>query len=418
MSFFQKLEQKLKINVRQHAKNSSLLAAGSFVASLMGLAISVVYANFLSKETYGEYRYVLGLLNVFNSFSLTGMNVAVAQAVARGFDGVLMASIKYQLKWAIPHTLGGLVAAGVFYCRGDMTAAVCLALIAIIVPVSNAFNTYTAFLQGRKAFTAFSASTVVQSIAVYSSIAVAVFASRHVVWVTLANIGATLAVALIMHAWTLWRFKPGTSTDQNAITYGRNVSLLWGIRMAAEQIDTFLIHGFLGPVALATYAVITTVPERLKGYIKIAPLVVLPNHANRTLADIVPPLRKKLALMTLALAGISAAYALLCPLLFGWIYPLYQNAVPLAQLYGITFIFGLSTIPLTILFSQQESKVLSNVLIGSSIAQGIIMALGLWLGGLMGAIAAKLVFQLLQTVTMIVGLEIAAKRHMALASKT
>ena len=218
-----------------------------------------------------------------------------------------------------------------------------------------------------------------------------------------------------MYAWTLKKFKPNNEQDPQAITYGRNTSFLWGIRLAAEQIDTFLIHGILGPAQLATYAVITTIPERLKGFIKIAPTVALPNHANRALAEIVPPLRKKMLLLLFGLGVLSFLYAWLCPFVFTWIYPLYHDAIPLAQLYGVSLIFGIWNIPLSILFSQQESSILGRILAGSSIVQGLIMASGILVGGLLGAVVGRLVFQALQAIGLWLGVENAAKRQLARA---
>lgn len=416
MSFFTFLERKLKTNARVHAKNSLLLATGSFIASLAGLGVNILFANVLSKETFGDYRYILGLLNVFNSFTLTGMNVAVVQAVAKGYEGALRASINDQLKWAIPHTLGGFIAAAIFYVNGQPTAALCLALIAAIMPVSNAFNTYTAFLQGKKAFKAFTVSNMVQAFAVYSAIAVALLATKHIVIITLANIGATLASNLILHAYTLRTYKPNDRTEADTLAYGRKISLLWGLRLAADQVETFLIHGMLGPVSLAAFAVITTIPERLKGFIKIGPSVVLPDYANRRLSEIVPPLRKKLLLLTLGLGIVTIGYVALCPPVFRLIYPTYADIIPLAQLYGMSFLFGLWSIPLTILFSQKESETLSGILAISSVLQAAMMAIGLFMGGLLGAVIGKLSFQGMQTVAYLVGLEIAAKRQSAVAS--
>jgi O-antigen/teichoic acid export membrane protein len=416
MSFFETLEKALKINVREHAKNSGLLVVGSFIAAIIGLGVNILFANLLSKETFGDYRFILGLLNTFNSFALTGMNVAVVQAVARGYEGTLMRAVRYQLRWAIPHAIGGLIAAVFFFSQGNTTAALCLTLIALVSPISNAFNTYSAFLQGKKQFKRFTGTNIIQALTVYGTITLALIGTENIVLITLANIGATLLSNLALHAYTLYRYKPNTSADPETITYGRNLSFLWGLRLAVDQLDTFLIHGFLGPASLASYAVITTIPERLKGFIKIGPSVVMPDHANRSLSEIVPPMRKKMALLFLALAVVSAFYALLCPPVFAVIYPLYTDIIPLAQLYGISLLFGLWSIPLTILFSQQESATLNKALIASSLLQAVMMASGLWLGGLLGVVIAKLSFQGIQMAGYMIGLEIAAKRQRAVAS--
>src|SRR3989344_1043788 len=83
------------------AKGNSWQMFGQIVTSLLSLSLIFVFANFLSKETYGTYRYILSLAGILNIFTLTGMNQSVSQAVANGKDGVLKTSVSYQLKWNV-----------------------------------------------------------------------------------------------------------------------------------------------------------------------------------------------------------------------------------------------------------------------------------------------------------------------------
>jgi hypothetical protein len=61
------------------------------LTSFGGLLISIVFANFLSPQTYGVYQYLLALSGLVAAISLSGMNTAVTQAAARGYEGVLRA---------------------------------------------------------------------------------------------------------------------------------------------------------------------------------------------------------------------------------------------------------------------------------------------------------------------------------------
>lgn len=418
MSLITTLEQALHINIRQHAKNAGMLTIGAFGTALLGLGVSIALANILTKEQFGEYRYILGLLNAFNSFALTGMNMAVTQAVAKGSDGDFLKALRFQMKWGLFHTLGGLGVSAYLYLIDKPIAALCLVAISLVMPTANAFNTFTAYLQGKKYFTLFSATNILQSLVIYGSIAVALFATQHIVIMTLANIFATLATNLVFHWYVVKTYPPGTQTDSSTQSFGVKLSGMWGLRLLVDQLDTFFIYSFLGPTALASYAVITTIPERLKGFIKFGPLVALPDHAQRELQEIVPALRKKLLLMMVGLAIVTVGYVLLSPMVFRFFYPTYTELIPLIQLYGVSFLFAIHLIPLNILFSQKASGALASTITFTSILQILCMVIGLVYFKLPGAIAGKLIFQLLQACMYYLALELAYTREKGLRAIT
>src|SRR3989344_6820392 len=84
------------------------LASGSFWITLsqagstiVSLVVLIAFANLLTQEDYGTYRYILALAGLLNIFSLTGMKSSVARAVAMGQDGALRAAVRHQLIWGV-----------------------------------------------------------------------------------------------------------------------------------------------------------------------------------------------------------------------------------------------------------------------------------------------------------------------------
>ncbi len=94
-----KSEKFFKIDMVYLAKGGFWITSGQSINTILSLVLIVAFANLLPKETYGTYKYILSLAGVLNIFTLTGMNSAVARAVAVGSEGALKASVKYQLKW-------------------------------------------------------------------------------------------------------------------------------------------------------------------------------------------------------------------------------------------------------------------------------------------------------------------------------
>jgi len=92
-------EQYTRADMVYLAKGNFWQVLGQVVSSALSLALIFVFANYLPKETYGLYRYILSLAGILGIFTLSEMNQAIGQAVASGDGGVLRASVRYQLKW-------------------------------------------------------------------------------------------------------------------------------------------------------------------------------------------------------------------------------------------------------------------------------------------------------------------------------
>ena len=52
------------------------------------------------KNTYGNYKYVLSLVGILGAFSLSGINTAVIQSVAQGYEGALAQGFRLNLKYS------------------------------------------------------------------------------------------------------------------------------------------------------------------------------------------------------------------------------------------------------------------------------------------------------------------------------
>src|SRR5688572_902048 len=107
-------EKYLKTDMVYLAKGGFWLTLGQAVSSAAGVLLIIGFANLLPKEAYGTYKYVLSIAGVLAAFSLTGMSVAVTQAVARGMDGMLRVAAKIQLRWGLLVTLAAS-AFGIYY---------------------------------------------------------------------------------------------------------------------------------------------------------------------------------------------------------------------------------------------------------------------------------------------------------------
>lgn len=389
MKLLQKLEGAFKTNLREHLKNGGLLLSGSTLTSVLAFVTSIVYANVLPKEIYGEYRYLLGIFNIFNSLALTGMNTAVTQAVSRGHDGALIATIKTQMRWGMAHTLIGVGASIIFLLSSQVMTAIGMLLISLMAPISNALNTTQAFLQGKRAYKATNYATIFQSFLVYGSLITVAYFTKTTLWILAANLIAVLGSNIIIFFWVKRSFNPPLDGDASTSVFGTKLSLISALRIIADQMDVFIVHNLMSPIDLAIFAVTTTIPDRLRGQWKIAQSLQLPNHSKRVLTEIVPPLRKKAMLLAAAAITVCVPIAFCMPWLFTFIYKQYAPYAYLAQIYTFSIVGGLSLLPYTALLSQQREKpILASVGLSIAVYLPLLIA-GTVLFGLPGAVIAK-----------------------------
>src|SRR3989344_4903049 len=114
------LEKYTKADMVYLAKGGFWITFGQSFSTLLSLVLIIAFANLLPKETYGTYRYILSLASIFNVFTLTGMNSAVARAVAIGHEGALRTSVKYQLKWNLLMLVAFFTLGGYYLANGDI----------------------------------------------------------------------------------------------------------------------------------------------------------------------------------------------------------------------------------------------------------------------------------------------------------
>src|SRR3989338_3757032 len=79
----------LKTDMVYLVKGNSWLILSQVVSILASLAVDVAFANLITPEEYGNYKYVFSLAGIISAFTLSGLTVAVLRATARGHEGTL-----------------------------------------------------------------------------------------------------------------------------------------------------------------------------------------------------------------------------------------------------------------------------------------------------------------------------------------
>jgi O-antigen/teichoic acid export membrane protein len=303
--------------------------------SLLSLILSIALANLLEPTVYGIYQYLVAISVLVAALCLSGMNNAVAQAVARGYEGVLRASVRFQLRWAVVPAVLTLAVAGYYFFHAQNEIAWGLVAVALFTPLLQTFNTYAAFLTGKKAFKdAFWLKLIANLFYYVPMFAVLPFVGDAAVLVAV-NVFFTAAGNYYAYRKTLSRFSPNGAIDPETLRYGTHLSVMNGFGTVMHQLDSVLVFHFLGPVNLAVYALATLLPERIAGFSGFITSATLPKFANQPLAYIRAHLFGKLGRMAIAGILIALLYALCAPLIFRFLFPMYVSAIPYTEFYAM-----------------------------------------------------------------------------------
>ena len=108
-NFAKDYSSKVGLDLPYFIKGGFWLSVGQFFGTLKGFILSIVFANLLSKEVFGEYSFAMTVLGIAGVFALPGMGVAVVQAVAKGYEGTYFKALKEVFKWS---WLGSLLLLG------------------------------------------------------------------------------------------------------------------------------------------------------------------------------------------------------------------------------------------------------------------------------------------------------------------
>ncbi len=393
-------ERYTKTDMLYLVKGGFWMTFGQASSSIISLILIIFFANYLSKETYGIYRYILSLAGVLNVFALTGMNSAVARAVAVGHEGALRTSVRYQFKWNLLMLGAFFVLGGYYFVNGNSLFATSFLILGIFVPSTLALNTYGAYLEGKKEFKLANISSVISSFVYAAGMLAAILLSGEVFWLIAAYAVTTFASTLFFYIVILHRFRlptptssgvgaPTESVGGETLKYGRRLTFIGFLEPLASQIDKIILAHFWGPAQLATYSLAMAVPGRLTSFVKVWVGLGSPKFATKTPEEINTVFYKRILQGMFIGAIVAFFYILFSPYLFKYLLPQYLDGVFYSQILAISLVFAMPNRYVSLLLVSQK---LSGTIFTTSLIQVVIkvllyVVLGIW-GGILGLVLA------------------------------
>ncbi|NQU82944.1 MAG: oligosaccharide flippase family protein [Parcubacteria group bacterium] len=375
------------------AKGGFWLGLGQTITSLAALALTFAFANLLSAKTFGTYRYVLSVAGILAIPTLSGMNTALLQAVARGKEGSFIPILKTKLKWGTLASLGSIITGGYYLLQGNNTLGFAFLIISLFLPLINSFIIYESFWGGKKRFDIQNKYRIITHILATCIVILTLIFTKNIFIILLAYFSSWTVLHFIFLGLTMKKVNFNKEQDEKTIPYGKHLSLLSIMGKVDNNLDKIILWHFLGPASIAIYFIALALPLKIKDVFKVIPGLAMPKFSQRTSEELKKTVPKRMLQMLVIITPIIVLYIILAPFIFKLLFPKYLQFVAYSQVYAL----ALFAVPRSLAGTSLSAKMKTKSLWISNLVLPPIYILSLFIlvpqFGIWGAISALLILE-------------------------
>ena len=388
----------VKTDIFYLARGGFWLTSGNVIGIALALVLAVVSANYLPKEIFGTYKYVISVASILLVFSLGEMGASLARSVARGYEGSLIPAVKASVRWGIIAGLASIAVSFYYFLHQNTVLGYAFLIIAGFLPLKDNLSLYLNWLSGKKNFARFSAYNIVNQIFTTVILMLAIIFTRNLFLILLAYFAPRVAVHAILLIKTKREIPADSKQDPDAVSYGIHLSVISILSELAGQLDNVLVWNSLGAAPLAIYSFATAPTNQMRSFLKggIFPLS-FPKLAQRTVGELRKTLPRKLFIMLGCIAAIVIAYIFAAPYLFKIFFPKYTDSVFFSQIFALTLLFLPRGILTDAIIIHASTKNIYFLLLSSAIIKMAALVTFVSLFGILGAIFAIMTAELYVT---------------------
>jgi len=384
-------EKYTKTDMLYLTKGGFWLILGQIVASVSVFITSIAFANLLDPNVFGIYKYIISIVGILSITTLTGMDSAITQSTARGYEGTISLGFKTKIKWSSLGTVMSLLIALYYYSQGNIPFALSFCVAAVFIPFTESFDIYNSFLGGKKLFDIQTLYNVVKKLFALVTIITTIFLTQNIYIILFIYLSSITIPNIFFYYKTIKQYRKNIGVDPEAVGYGKHLSFISIIGVLASEIDKILIFQYVGPVNLVIYSLAIAPTDQIKGLFKNINSLAMPQFSQRTSQEIKKMIWNKTLILLLMTIVVVFVYILLAPLFFKLFFPKYIESVIYSQVLSLSLIpVIISGFLYTILESQKSTKAIYNYNLYTSIMNLVVLFPLIYLFGIWGAIATRI----------------------------
>ncbi|MDP2649953.1 MAG: oligosaccharide flippase family protein [bacterium] len=333
-------EKYTKTDMVYLAGGGAWLGFSQLVSSVQALVLTLILANVLSPDTFGQYRFLIAAFSILSVFSLSGMATAVLQSTPKGYKRNLTAGLRQKIGYGLIGGVLSLAAAAYYFVQGNDAYGWSFIVVAAAVPFFSTSDLYLPYLQALKKFSeAALYNTITKSVLLASMLAAAFFFREHLAVL----VGVFLFSQIIVNFVAEWRvarkhIAQDDVSDPGLIPYAKHLSVMGALGTVALYLDHVLVGHFVGAAGLAIFAVANMVPMEAMRFARIVPTLAFPKFAASRAATVRATLMPKIWRYFVLVSLGVAAYIALAPFIIPLLFPAYASAVPYTQVLALSML--------------------------------------------------------------------------------
>jgi O-antigen/teichoic acid export membrane protein len=387
-------EKFARTDLRYIIGGGSVLFSGQAVGMLASFLLALGYAHFLSKETYGTYKYFTSIIGLFSLFALSGMEDGAKRAVAQGREAGFWTTFKARVIGGAGGMITALGLAVYYFFNGNdllgslfLIAAPCLVL---LEPLTH----YNALLIGRKLFR----NATLYSIILQAVTAALLFTVMILTGSIFAMVVTYLLSGLLLRGAffliTVRKFPLNEVADPSAVTYGGHISILGFFSTISGRLDAILLFHFLGPVSLAIYSFARALTDNVQNSFKlITTTLAFPKLAAQDKDVLKKTLGRKILLAHAITIPLSLVITFLIPYVYRLLFPQYIESVIFAQVLVVLLAFSPLRLFSTAITALAPTKMIYATSITSATLASILLLIFVPIYGIWGVIISTAIQQ-------------------------
>ncbi|MDD3175228.1 MAG: oligosaccharide flippase family protein [Candidatus Nanoarchaeia archaeon] len=390
------------LDLNYFVKNGFWLNVSQFFNILKYFVLSIIFANFLTKNAFGEYNFIMSVLAIMSVIALPGMSNTIFKSVSEKFHGNYFLSLKKIFNYSLIGSLA-LIFVSAYYFFSNFILASAFLFLAVIFPIYILCPQYVNFFNGLKKFELQAKlSSFFNFISTLIIIGV-VFYTNNILYILLSMI---LTQVLIQGYYTFFLVKKyikNNNVDLKSVEFGKKISLSSAYSTVALRLDSLIVATLLGFEELAIYTIITVIPNQIKTMSSTFTPLFLPKlveNKNTTKKDI----RRHFWRILLITSGLILVYVVCAKFIFQIFYPQYLAYWKWSALFSISILSFATTIQYAYFIKCNASKIINITTIVLSTYVMVGSFFWIYYFGIMGAIINKIIFRFLGFIFYEIGL--------------
>lgn len=391
-------EKYTKTDMEYLVKGSYWNILSQIVVSVSTLLLSIAFAHFISKEVYGEYKYVLSIASILSAFALSGLGTAINKSINQGYEGTMNDVFWKNIKWSALFMLLSLGLSIYYFLNENNSLGIAMLIIGSFSPFLNSTNLYNFYLEAKKDFKRSSIYFgIIGNIFPAFCLFVGMFFFNKPIWFILIYFVSNTLIGIILYFRVLKIYRPNKKIDPDALNYSKHLSLMGILSTITGSIDQVLIFHYIGGAQLAIYNFAIAIPKQIKGPMKGLASLIFPKFSEREDREIRAGMKNKILWLFLGSLILIALYIIAAPYIFKLLFPKYMDSVFYSQVFSFSLLWIISIPSETYLLAKRKIK---EQYIGNTIGpvvQTALLLTGILWGGLLGLVIARVANSLISS---------------------